>query len=90
MSRSHFGVVGGASRILRLKPPLSPCCSEGIEAISREPSPVTFYRTPRKWTLRCGGNALFVLTGSKYPVEESEYLWDSGAVECQSPRLRLW
>ena len=30
------------------------------------------------------------MTGSKYLVEEPECLWDSGAVACQSPRLKLW
>jgi hypothetical protein len=90
MSRSHFGVVGGASRILRLKPPLSPCCSERVVTMSRKPSTVTFDKAWRKCSESLLEIALFVLTGSKYLVEEPEYLWDSGAVACQSPRLKLW
>jgi hypothetical protein len=41
LSRSHIAVVGGASRILRLKPPLSPFCG-GNSNYSRKLSPLTF------------------------------------------------
>jgi hypothetical protein len=36
------------------------------------------------------GERTVCFDSSKYPVEEPEYLWDSGAVACQSPRLKLW
>ena len=40
-----FRVTGGASRILRLKPPLSPVLWSGIVTAPRELSPVTFDRS---------------------------------------------
>lgn len=76
-------LAGGASRILRLKPPLSPLSGQNMLITSSKLPPVTFDRARTKHQRIA--ERLFVLTGSRHLVQGSDYPWrQTGSVGLQT------